>query len=361
MARHPARPVTALAPAVWVVILAASALHPVDAPPGPTAVIAVVAPADANPAVMEALSRFRGEAESVGFEVTVVVGSPTAPPIAQMEAAAHAASAVATVVFVRGDDPRALDVWFTDRFTGKTVFGHVSVDNEAGDRSSVVLAVKAVDFLRARMFDFLVARPGGRVDARSAAAPLAAPGGSITPPPSVPVGSLKSRRVILSIGVGTLSSLQGLGTTVLPLLRAAYDITVRSTLRIILGGLGTRARVTVMGGSAEFAESLLMGEWALAWGQGRVVPLLVVGVGAHDVRAAGAAMAPYIVRTASRVSLATALSAGLRVSVTRRLAVSAEAGAFLLFPQPQVVIAGLEGGRSGRPGLSGALTLEARF
>ena len=72
-------------------------------------------------------------------------------------------------------------------------------------------------------------------------------------------------------------------------------------------------------------------------------------------------MVPYTVRTVSRVSLATSASAGLLVSVSRRLAVGVEAGSFLLFPEPQVVIAGLEGGRSGRPGLSAAISLEARF
>jgi hypothetical protein len=349
--------VTVLALALWALTLAVAPSTETRSPAG---VIAVVAPPGSDPAVLEALSRFRGEAASVGFEVTVVPGSAAAPPSSQMEAAADAVSAVATVAFVNGGDPHALDVWFTDRSTGQTVLGHVSVENEAGDRSSVVLAVKAVDFLRARMFDFLVARPKSLGDAqarsaasRSATAPIVASDSS--------GDSLGARRLGLTIGIGALRSLQDLGTTFLPLLRVSYDVTSWSSLRITLGGLGTASRVDVMGGSATVREELAMGEWAVMPGRARVRPMLSVGLGAHDIRAEGSAVAPYAARDSSLASLAVALSAGLRLSITRRLAVSAEVGAFLLFPEPQILIAGLEGGRTGRPGLSAVVALDSRF
>lgn len=352
----------ALAPTLWAVVLAAA---PSRSAPGPAAVIAVVAPPGTDPAVTEALSRFRGEAASVGFEVTVVPGSATATPTAQMESAARAASAVATVAFVSGGDPRALDVWFTDRSTGKTVLGHVSVENEAGDRSSAVLAVKAVDFLRARMFDFLVARPASLTDAPAApASPL--PRAAATADVVVPSRPLSSEpfgagRFGVSIGIGGLRSLQGLGTTILPMLRGAYDLTSWSSLRITFGGLGTRSRLDVMGGDATVTEEVAIAEWVLTSGKARVRPTFSVGAGVHDVRALGSAISPYAARAASRVSFAAALSVGVCVILSRRLAIEAEAGSFLLFPEPEVLIAGLDGGRTGRPGLSAAITMKARF
>jgi hypothetical protein len=353
--------VNALAPTLWAVVLAAA---PSRAAPGPAAVIAVVAPPGTDPAVTEALSRFKGEAASVGFAVTVVPGSATTNPTAQMESAARAASAVATVAFVSGGDPHALDVWFTDRSTGKTVLGHVSVD-EAGDRSSAVLAVKAVDFLRARMFDFLVARPASLTDAPAApTSPL--PRAAATADVAVPSRPLSGEpfgpgRFGVSIGVGGLRSLQGLGTTIFPLLRGAYDLTSWSSLRITLGGLGTQSRLAAMGGDATATEEVAMAEWVLTSGNARVRPTLSVGAGVHDVRAFGSAVSPYAARAASRVSFAAALSAGVCVILSRRLAIEAEAGSFLLFPEPEVLIAGLDGGRTGRPGLSAAITMKARF
>jgi hypothetical protein len=310
-----------------------------------------------DPAVTEALNRFRGEAESVGFKVIVVPGSDAATPVAQMDLVAHTTSAAATIAFVNGGDPHALDVWFTDRLTGQTLVGHVSVQNESGDRASVVLAVKAVDFLRARMFDFLVARPKSLADDAPllVSTPVSPVAGVSSPP------SRRSSRISFSIGIDALQSLQGLGTMVLPLLRGAYDIAAWSSLRLTIGGLGTRSHVNVMGGGAIVSEELAMAEWAVMPGKARVRPLLSVGVGVHDVRAQGTAVAPYTARTGSQVSLAVAFSAGLRAALNRRLALSAEAGSFLLFPEPQVSIAGLEGGRTGRPGLFATVTLEARF
>jgi hypothetical protein len=350
--------VIALVPTLWALVFTAN-LSPAARDPGP--VIAVVVPLGADPAVIEALNRFRGEAASVGFEVTLVAGSVTATPIDQMESAAHAASAVATVAFVNGGDPHAFDVWFTDRLTGKTVSGHVSVDNEAGDRASVVLAVKAVDFLRARMFDFLAARPAsltdGPVESSSGLSSVVA----VAPEPPPSEGRLGARRIGLSLGILALRSLQGLGTMVVPVLRGAYDLTSWSSLRIILGGLGTRSRVEVMGGSAAVAEDVGMAEWVVMPGSARVRPTFSVGAGVHFVHAEGTAVAPYVARAKTRVVFAGSLSAGLCVILSRRLALAVEAGSFLLFPEPQVLIAGLEAGRTGRPGLSAAVTMEARF
>lgn len=310
--------------------------------------LAVVAPALPDPAVSEALNRFKGEAVSVGFEVKVMAGSATATLPAQMEAAARSASAIATVAFVSGGDPRALDVWFTDRITGKTVLGHVSVENEAGDRSSTVLAVKAVDFLRARMFDFLVV-------SRPAAGPSLA-----SPPVSRP--TLATQRFTLSGGVGVLRSVQGLGTMVLPLFRGAYQLAAWSSLRLTLAGLGTQARVESSGGSATVAEDLALAEWVLTARPGRRVrPRLVIGAGVHDVRTKGVASPPNTARDPTGLYAGTELSAGLCLSVSQHLALVGEAGAFLLFPEPQVVIARMDAGRTGRPGLSLAITMEASF
>jgi hypothetical protein len=347
--------VSSVATGLWAFALAAAAAAAPPLPSSP-AVIAVVTPSMTNPAVTEALNRFRGEAASVGFKVIVVPGSDAATPVAQMDLVAHTTSAAATIAFVNGGDPHALDVWFTDRLTGQTLVGHVSVQNESGDRASVVLAVTAVDFLRARMFDFLVARPKSLADdAPLLVSPLVSPVAGGSPP------SRRSSRFGFSIGIDALQSLQGLGTMVLPMLRGAYDISAWSSLRLSIGGLGTRSHVKVMGGGAIVSEELAMAEWAVLPGRARVRPVLAVGGGVHDVRAQGTAVAPYTTRTGSQVSLAVAFSAGLRATLNRRLALNAEAGSFLLFPEPQVSIAGLEGGRTGRPGLFATVTLEARF
>jgi hypothetical protein len=149
---------------------------------------------------------------------------------------------------------------------------------------------------------------------------------------------------------------------VLPLLRGAYQLAAWSSLRITLAGLGTQARVESLGGSATVAEDLALAEWVLTARPGRRVrPRLVVGVGVHDVRTQGAASSPNTAHDPTRLYAGTALSAGLCLSVSQHLALVGEAGAFVLFPEPQVVIARVDAGRTGRPGLSLAITMEASF
>lgn len=342
------------------------------------AVIAVVAPAMADPAVTEALSRFRGEAAAVGFTVVVVAGSPTTtvPLAGQMESAARAASAVATVAFVSGADPRAIDVWFTDRHTGKTALGHLAVETAVGERASVVLAVKVVDFLRARMADALGAgsipataagqvgpptpttvTSGARADGTGAATatplPAAAPEQPVpTPPPA---------RISVSLGVGVLRSLQGLGTQVMPVLRGAYALAGWSSVRVSLGALGTSSTVEAMGGAATVREDFGAVEWVITPGRGHLRPRLAVGAGVHHFTGRGTAAAPYVARDGDRFTLATAVAVGGCALLGPHLALAAEAGVFLLFPEPQVGIAGLDAGGAGRPGLSLIAAMEARF
>jgi hypothetical protein len=50
----------------------------------------------------------------------------------------------------------AIDVWFLDRTTGRPRSGICRWTQDAGDRADLVLAVRVVDFIRARMFDSLV-------------------------------------------------------------------------------------------------------------------------------------------------------------------------------------------------------------
>jgi hypothetical protein len=384
--------VSVLGAAVCVTVLATAAsgpapTAPAEGEPGGN-VIAVIAPAGADAAVNEALSRFKGEASAVGFAVVVLPGmaSPAATAAAmaaQMEVAARAASAVATVAFVVGGDSRALDVWFTDRHTGKTVLGHIAVERETGGRASGVLAVKAVDFLRARLIDFLatrpalpgpatVAPPSGPALLRSPSrSPPPSPPPPSPPPPSPSPSSSSSRadasghpaaRFGLALGVGLLHSLQGLGTTIVPVLRAAFVLGGRSALRVTLVGLGTRTTARrVMGGAASVRQDLATLDWVVTLGERWLRPRLTVGAGIFLVTGEGVAAAPYVGRGAEGVSFAAAASAGTCVALGGRWWLTAEAGAFWLVPEAQVTIAGLDGGRTGRPGLSLTAAMEALF
>jgi hypothetical protein len=332
----------------------ASAAPPAVERPAPP-VIAVISPPEMDTAMAEALNRFRGEAAAVGFTVVVVTGSGGATPATQMESASRAVAAVASVAFVSTEDPIGLDVWFTDRVNGGTIVDHVSVDSEQQDRA-LVLAVKAVDVLRARMFDLLAI-------ARKPDAPRAheRPGQSPAPPSAEAAVSEDLRGGGVGVGVGTLQSTQGLERSFLPLLRGELGVANRWMLRLTLGGFGTEPVVSAPGARASVSQSFGMFECAFVPGRRRLRPTFTLGGGAYYVSADGTATAPYTAHTAGRLFAAVEALVGLRAIVSRRLSATLEAGPTFLFPQPQVSLAGMDPQRTGRPTVFAALMIEARL
>jgi hypothetical protein len=358
---------------VWVVKLLTAVLATLAIAPeaGPPPVIAVVSRSESDPVMVAALNRFRGEAAAVGFSVALVRVPIGLPPASEMEIASRGAPSVATVAFVHGDDPRGLDVWFMDRQDGRTIVDHVSVESDADDRALVV-AVKAVDVLRARLYG-LLAR-SGRTPPPWVPVPAPAPvavAPTVTAPAAEPPSAAPAERwdsslaFGVSLGVGALRSVQGLGTSLVLLVRGAYDLTSSSAMRITFGGLGTRPKVdSPMAGYARVRESLLMLEWALSpWARSgrRVRPLLVVDAGAHYFAAEGFAMDPFQPRDVSGLVGAAGMALGARAFLSRRLALCIEAGAMLLFPHVQVRIPGANPRGTGQPTLFANLTLETRL
>jgi hypothetical protein len=156
--------------------------------------------------------------------------------------------------------------------------------------------------------------------------------------------------------------LQGLGTTIMPVLRAAYGLGTWSALRVTLSGLGTQTSARqVMGGEGNIRQDLATLDWVVTLGQRWLRPRLAVGAGIFLVTGNGVAAAPYVGRGDASVSFATAASVGTCVALGGRWWLTAEAGGFWLLPEARVTIAGLDGGHTGRPGLSLTTAVEALF
>ncbi len=157
-----------IAGVVMMAVLQAAASaspDPAERKPVPP-LIAVILPSAADAPMLEALSRLRGEADSVGLELRLVEAG-AGEPRAQLAAVAERLAPAAVVALMAAgasaspEKPpaagaRAMDVWFLDPATGETSVGHLTVQEEAGERADLVLAVRVVDFIRARMFDSLV-------------------------------------------------------------------------------------------------------------------------------------------------------------------------------------------------------------
>ena len=310
----------------------------------PSAVIAVIVPSAANVPMVEALTRLRGEASSVGFEIRLVESPAGVEPPGQLDLVAREITPAAVVALV-GDQSApegplgsaigAIDVWFLDRSTGKTSVGHLSVEKDAGDRSDLVLAVRVVDFIRARMFDSLVRTQILVAEKRR----------------PVTVHAVAGRRT-LALGVVSTGSFTGFSPAFLPYLEIGYA--VRPWLRLTLGAgaFGAQPRpVTVAStGSATLDEALGVVSMSLvtpAWW--RLAPYLKTGASLFYVGLHGEGSSGYLGHDRSAWSPGWVTAAGVEVVVSSHIVLQAAGGAMLLLRELQVFIDKAEVARTGRP------------
>ncbi len=320
-------------------------------------VIAVAIPEGENSAMQEALNRLRGEALSVGFEVRFIHAETPNTPAAQLETLAPGPRTAAVVVFADQADaagaesgttgPRQLDVWFLDRSSGKTSVAHLRVADEEMDRADVVIAVRAVDFIRARMFDTLAYR--------LAAAPK--------PPPPAERTPAMPGRTFLAGGLAVLGTSSGFAPSLLPYLEAGYQ--VRTWVRVTASafGLGTRPELQAQEGSVRIDQRFIgLGLAFSRWQWRRFRPHADLGVGAYQVVAEAIIVASgFQGHRISAWSLGGRASVGVTASLSRHFFLDLTAGTLWLVPEPRLYSVGTFVASTGLPSWTGTALVGARF
>jgi hypothetical protein len=280
----------------------------------------------------------RGEAESVGFTIQLVEPPAGTDPIGQLDQVAASLSPAAVVALLERtqDVPQAaplsaIDVWFLDRTSGKTSVGHLLVEDEAGDRAELVLAVRVVDFIRARMFDALVRSSAGTKRA--------------------PVSSHEAvGRHFVAAGITSTGSFSGVSSSLMPTVQAGYRL--RSWLHVLVGGagFGTKPTAENAAGSATVEQKLFMvGANLRARSWWRVFPAMTAGMSALFVSVHGEGKPGYLGHDASAWSPGLFASAGGGLVIAPHVQVLVSCGGTLLFRQPRIFINDVEVARTGRP------------
>ena len=308
----------------WVLLgwLAASAATVPTTGAGEATLVVVALPAQADQAIIEALNRLRGEATSVGFEVRLVRAESETLSLQQLENLWAGLRPAAVVGFTRpsGESPtaHAIDVTFLDRSTGKTSVAHLDATDvaEGKERADVVIAVRAVDFIRACMFDALVGR----------GPPPPAP----APPPPTPAVR-RIRRLDIGVGVATLSGPSGFFPAFAPELVAGYR-PVR-WLRIGITGMGFSSQPM----RETLAGQVRLGQWFVGANTTLIVPrwrrlqpMLELGAGEHWVVASGRAVPPVTAKTVTLASPAFSSVVGLAIELVPYLVIELRGGALWL-------------------------------
>jgi hypothetical protein len=313
----------------------------------------------------EMLPRLRAELAVAGFDLRLpAAGAAGWPPTRdQMEQLARRDAAVAALAFIPTPPPppapptpptpsnqggSAIEIWVVDRVTGKTVVRAFSTASPGHGDEAELLAVSAVETLRATLMEINLAEPSR---------------GEIPPPSAVRalVGAKPQRfaaRLGPAIGYG-----RGLGeawqlaigvTAALgPRLRLGVDAAMPLTAAGVSGPEGQAdVRLWLAG---PFVE-LSLGDPA-----SRAAVSLGVGAWAAALQMRGSAAAPYAGVEANVFTLASHVDLLLRWRLGRRLGLGALFSVALAVPEATVQFAGRDAARWGRPFGLAALVVEARL
>jgi hypothetical protein len=306
--------------------------------------VALVGPTVRSPQTNEALSRVHGELLSLGFEVTIVERSRTLDqdPLAargwlERTIAERGVDAVLDV------EPSGVEVWIVEAAPGRYDVTRVALDTDS-DNASEQLAIRAIEVLRSGLLEKGLLK-------RGAPAPLPAP------PPRIAAREAPSRvhteatQVGLELGAAALTSLDGVGPAVLPLLRLDWRVR-RWLLRASVAGFGTRPTLVGAAGSAQLAQQygLVGGSYALAT-FGDLTPSVGLAMGFLRTSVEGHAASPKQGHESEQWSFLVDGSLGTAFELTRRYYLTV--AMHVQLAQPYVAIRFIDDAvaSSGRPNL----------
>lgn len=315
--------------------------------------IAVVAVTPNNHAVALALLRIQGELVAEGFDV-VLDSVPGDQPTLDLAAAAERSDALAAIGLRYDADAQEVELRIVDRLTSKVLVRRAPLRGTQDSHAAEVLAVRAVDLLRASLLE-LLSRP------------------RVAPPPLAP--ALQSQRAraanfarralpsdarhgfSLELGAGLLASVSGVGPAVLPVVRAQHRLFAPLSLRIGAAGLGSEPRVRATQASARVGQDL--GELGLvltmgSWPRVSLTSSLAAGLLYTSVE--GQAEWPYRARRGALWSAMLDAGVGLDLLLGSHFDLRLETHAILADPYPVVRFMQDERAHSGLPSLLQTLT-----
>ncbi len=314
--------------------------------------VALHRPSPSDPALGLALTRLEGELVADGFDV-VLVQAPT--PVAS-ELGEEESGAAASIVIGVDRAARTAELTVVDRLTHKSVVRQIAMDEVDDAKAAKILAVRAVELLRASLLELLI----------ESSAPAAAP--SRIADSASRQASGWARRALRpeeqaawAIEVGTALHLEpagGIGPALVGVLRVRRALGRAFTLRAGFAGVGTEANVTAPAGAASVSQVLGLLEMVTTpWSNLLVRPIFSFGVGVLSTTVDAQAAVPYVGHKATQLSLAVDAGLGVVFRLSQRFELALEAHALTARPYPSVRFLGVEVARADVPSFFGSMTV----
>jgi hypothetical protein len=319
--------------------------------------VVIVRPGGASPELSETLSRLQGEVLALGLDVAIVE-RPAPPYAAATESRAwleRTASELRTdaIIDVIGDAaPAGVDIWVFEGGRRRAEISRIVLEPDS-ENAAERLAIRAIDTLRARLVEFdLLAR--GQATARTAREPVAVVSGSGHE------SADPARHVDLQAGAAMLTSVDGVGPALMPIVQVGWTALSWLTLHGEVAGFGSRPSVAAATGSARVAQQYAVVGAGYRGGGARVLdPLFALSAGVLRTAVDGAADAPADAHFVERWSFLLDGSLGARLNLPGRYHLTLAAHVQLAEPYVAIHFVDALVATSGRPNLLLSLTIGA--
>jgi len=282
-----------------------------------------------DPMLVDAWHRLLAELRIHHFEPETVQLGETVDLARALADTARTQGAVAAIALVHQDETTAVDVWLVDRVTGKTTLRRIVV--RSGEDASSVLAIRAVDLLRASFREFEVGTraPGDVADVDRRPVPEA-----------VEHISAKSAPAFTLVAEATmLVQFPAFGASFGPALGAFLRTTERSALGVVVAGPLVGAEFSAPNGSAAMTQAFGIFEARLSALKSRAIeagPSLAIG--AYHLTATGRADPPLVSKDDDAWAGIAGAGVFSQIRLSENLAAGISSRAFGTFPRVGVAV-----------------------
>jgi hypothetical protein len=238
------------------------------------------------------------------------------------------------------------EIWVCDRVRQKIVIQNAVLHETDRGRGSEILAVRAVELLKASLADFWTPTAAPSV-------PVQATPPRPSPPADTPERATESRAPFGSgwgagLGVGVVESASG--PTWSPDATVSHGWPSGLGVRVTVAGLGPAVTFTAANGSASVQQQMGIVEAVKAWWpRAALVPFVTVGFGAERCHVVGTGKAPYQGNTVDTWSVLTGVGIGAALPVVSTLSLVAQARGLAALSPTIVEVAGADAGHLGSP------------
>jgi hypothetical protein len=311
--------------------------------------VALVRPAQPDPLIAEVTSRMNAELAASGFDVVIVPSSAEGDLRTAVELARTEPGVVATFAVVGLGKQAAVDVWLFDRITGKTIVKRLDPGSVPPGRGPAVLAIRAVELLRASLLETLVppADP-----AAAAPGPMPADVSHFVETRSTEARPDRPWPAVWSFeaGVGGWDGFGGFGPSASLVLRLAYAVRRDTFLRATVGGPTLGSEIHTAAGSATTRQEFGLLELCYVFPVSPSAALLAsAGGGVYHLQVQGSALPPIGAGSPQLWSATFDAGAGGALRIADRSALLLDVHALVTQKQASVTFADGETKRSGRP------------